>query len=96
MLHTETVEPGTFSLLRKLMTLQSLHPFSLVGGTALALRYGHRSSVDLDLFYHEKFDHALIENELSREFGSDLDYESGHKQLGIFCYIRKIDRKSVV
>lgn len=90
MLHTETVEPGTFSLLRKLMTLQSLHPFSLVGGTALALRYGHRSSVDLDLFYHEKFDHALIENELSREFGSDLDYESGHKQLGIFCYIRKI------
>ena len=90
MLHTETVEPGTFSLLKKLMTLRSLHPFSLVGGTALALRYGHRSSVDLDLFYHEKFDHALIENELSLEFGSDLEYESGHKQLGIFCYIQKI------
>jgi predicted nucleotidyltransferase component of viral defense system len=72
------------------MTLQSLHPFSLVGGTALALRYGHRSSVDLDLFFHERFDHSLIENELSREFGSDLDYETGHQQLGIFCYIRKI------
>jgi hypothetical protein len=41
------------------MTLSSLQPFSLVGGTALALRYGHRSSVDLDLFYHEKFDHSF-------------------------------------
>ena len=56
MLHTETVEPGTFSLLKKLMELPSLKPFSLVGGTALSLRYGHRSSVDLDLFFHEKFD----------------------------------------
>lgn len=56
MLHTEAVEPRTFSLLKELMVLESLRPFSLVGGTALALRYGHRSSVDLDLFYHEKFD----------------------------------------
>jgi len=90
MLHTETVEPGTFSLLKKLMKLPSLQPFSLVGGTALALRYGHRSSVDLDLFYHEKFDHTIIENELMHEFGSDFDFESGHKKFGIFCNIQNI------
>jgi len=90
MLHTETVEPRTLALLEKLMTLTSLHQFSLVGGTALALRYGHRSSVDLDLFFHEKFDSVNIENELMREFGADFDYESGHKQFGIFCYIQKI------
>ena len=72
------------------MTLSSLQPFTLVGGTALALRYGHRSSVDLDLFFHEKFDHTIIENELISEFGSDFDYESGHKKFGIFCYIQKI------
>jgi predicted nucleotidyltransferase component of viral defense system len=90
MLHTETVESGTLSLLKKLMTLQSLQSFSLVGGTALALRYGHRSSVDLDLFFHEKIDHQAIEKELISEFGSDFDYESGHKQFGIFCYIQKI------
>jgi len=41
------------------MMLPTLQPFSLVGGTALALRYGHRSSVDLDLFFHEEFDHAI-------------------------------------
>ena len=90
MLHIETIEPGTFSLLKMLMELPSLKPFSLVGGTALALRYGHRSSVDLDLFFHEKFDHTSIENKLVNEFGDDFDYESGHKKFGIFCYINTI------
>ena len=90
MLHTKTVEPRTFSLLKRLMELPSLQPFSLVGGTALSLRYGHRSSVDLDLFFHEKFDASTIEEELIREFGTDFDYESGHKQFGIFCNIRQI------
>jgi len=72
------------------MILPSLQSFSLVGGTALSLRYGHRSSIDLDLFHHEIFDHKNIESELIREFGSDFDYESGHKNLGIFCYIQKV------
>jgi len=90
MLYTQTVEPGTLSLLERLMELQTLLPFSLVGGTALSLRYGHRSSVDLDLFYHQKFDHNPIEEELQSEFWDDFVYESGHKQFGIFCYIRRI------
>jgi len=72
------------------MDLPSLQQFSLVGGTALSLRYGHRSSEDLDLFYHEKFDHSSIEAELIREFGNNFDYESGHKKWGIFCFIEKI------
>jgi hypothetical protein len=90
MLHTETVESGTLSLLKKLMALESLKPFALVGGTALALRYGHRSSVDLDLFLHENFDFKIIENELKIVFGSEFNYESGHKNIGIFCYIQRI------
>ena len=90
MLHTEAVEPGTLSLLRKLMTLPSLKTFSLVGGTALSLRYGHRSSADLDLFLHEKFEIEIIEKELKIEFGSEFNYESGHKNIGIFCFIQKI------
>ena len=72
------------------MTLKSLQLFSLVGGTALSLRYGHRSSIDLDLFFHEKFDHIPIEKELRQVFGADFNYESGHKQFGIFCYIEKV------
>ena len=90
MLHTKTVEPGTFSILKKLMEVPSLQPFSLVGGTALSLRYGHRSSVDLDLFFHEYFDFENIQNELRNTFGNNFDFESGHKKIGIFCYIHKV------
>jgi hypothetical protein len=90
MLYTQAIEPGTLSLLKKLMELPSLHSFSLVGGTALALRYGHRSSVDLDLFCHEEFDNSIIANELRQKFGDDFNFESGHRNLGIFCYLNKI------
>lgn len=55
MLQTQTVEPGTFSLLKHLMDLPQLKDFSLVGGTALSLRYGHRKSIDLDLFSENNF-----------------------------------------
>jgi len=72
------------------MDLPSLLPFALAGGTALALRYGHRSSIDLDLFYHEKFDHSVIEAELRYVFGNDFVYEAGHKQFGIFCNIQNV------
>jgi len=35
--------------------------FVLYGGTALALRLGHRASVDFDFFAHESLDHRAIE-----------------------------------
>lgn len=50
MLSYQTVEPHTLELLRQLMEAPLLRQTRLVGGTALALQYGHRSSVDLDLF----------------------------------------------
>lgn len=90
MLYTKTVEPGTFSLLKQLMEIPSLKPFCLVGGTALSLKYGHRSSVDLDLFYHEKFDSEAIEEELKQTFRENYYTEGGHRNFGIFCYINKV------
>ena len=50
MLSYQTIEPHTLELLRLLMKEPSLAETRLVGGTSLALQYGHRSSVDLDLF----------------------------------------------
>lgn len=50
MLSYQTVEPHTLELLRQLMQIPLLRQTRLVGGTALALQYGHRSSVDLDFF----------------------------------------------
>lgn len=50
MLSYQTVEPATLRLLRQLMSEEMLADTRLVGGTALALQYGHRMSVDLDFF----------------------------------------------
>lgn len=50
MLSYQTIEPHTLELLKKLMAEPSLTGTRLVGGTSLALQYGHRSSVDLDFF----------------------------------------------
>lgn len=90
MLHIETVEPGTFSLLKELMGLPSLQLFSLVGGTALSLRYGHRSSIDLDLFVHEKFDQPQIVRNLEEVFKQRFVYKQQQTQFGIFCFIDDI------
>jgi predicted nucleotidyltransferase component of viral defense system len=69
------------------MHIEALKAFSLVGGTALSLRYGHRTSIDLDLFYHEKFDHDTIITALKVEFGNNYSTESKHVRWGIFCYL---------
>lgn len=55
MLHTQTVEPNTLGLLKRLMADNTLHSFNLVGGTALSLQIGHRKSIDLDLFTQTDF-----------------------------------------
>ena len=87
MLQTKTVEPGTLSILKRLMEMPELQSFNLVGGTALALKYGHRTSVDLDLFSTEKFEHQPIINALQETFGTLFTYEGGFSKWGIFCFI---------
>lgn len=70
MLRKETVEPTTLELLIKLVSLSQLQQFRLVGGTALSLLYGHRKSIDLDLFTDLPFDKDLLVETLNEEFGS--------------------------
>lgn len=70
--------------------MQALADFSLVGGTALSLRYGHRNSIDLDLFYHHKFDHAYILKELEATFRNQFEYRQQHTHFGIFCFINNV------
>lgn len=50
MLSLQTVLPNTLELLKTLMQMPELDNTRLVGGTSLALQYGHRRSVDLDFF----------------------------------------------
>ncbi len=50
MLSLRTIKPHTLELLKKISNLPEMRKTRLVGGTALALQLGHRTSVDLDFF----------------------------------------------
>ncbi len=50
MLSIQTIHPNTLELLKQLASQPELAQTRLVGGTALALQYGHRQSIDLDFF----------------------------------------------
>lgn len=65
MLHTEVLEPGTLGILKAVLNCATFNSFNLVGGTALALQFGHRLSVDLDFFTNEPFDKELAKAELA-------------------------------
>jgi predicted nucleotidyltransferase component of viral defense system len=67
MLHFETLPVGTLDLLKNLSAHPVLQQFSLVGGTALALRFGHRRSIDFDFFTPDSFDVEALADTLSRE-----------------------------
>ncbi len=87
MLQTQTVEPHTFSILKELMGFEPLQGFQLVGGTALSLMYGHRISVDLDLFSHIKFDADILKQLLMDHFGQRIQFENQPNFFGLFAYI---------
>lgn len=68
MLQYQTVHPATLELLKSLMTKPYLESFVLVGGTALALQIGHRTSIDLDLFTNESFSADDLYEQLGEDF----------------------------
>jgi len=90
MLHLETVESETFAVLKRLQKIPYLESFSLVGGTALSLKYGHRISIDIDLFGNQDFDKDLIIDALKEEFKDDLVLEINRARWAIFCFIKNI------
>lgn len=90
MLYTETIEGGTLELLRNLQSEVLLSSFNLVGGTSLALRMGHRKSVDLDLFTKDDFDLQGLRELLVNKYNLRVSYEKG-KTLKGFINNVKID-----
>jgi hypothetical protein len=90
MLQTQTVEPGTLSLLKELFSLPILQNFGLVGGTALSLKFGHRLSIYLDLFSFENFENESVTEELKSHFGNRLAIRTSPPWFGIFCFIDEI------
>jgi hypothetical protein len=78
--HWEAVPAGLRELLAVLGQIDLARPFYLAGGTALALRLGHRISIDLDLFANlDTLDDLLrtgIVNELHKKYEIDLLQDS--------------------
>ncbi|QKJ29354.1 nucleotidyl transferase AbiEii/AbiGii toxin family protein [Mucilaginibacter mali] len=69
MLREETVEPATLGLLKQIISLPEMKDFRLVGGTAISLLYGHRKSIDLDLFTDKQIERDIVVSTLENIFG---------------------------
>jgi predicted nucleotidyltransferase component of viral defense system len=71
MLHLDAVPKPVATLLDQLASRDCLQHFALGGGTSLALRFGHRLSVDLDYFTPEEFQPQTLWDSLNFD-GSTL------------------------
>ena len=68
MLFLSAISPQALGLLKEIQETKFLEDFYLVGGTALALHYGHRVSVDLDFFTGKEFNAASFLEELKDKY----------------------------
>ena len=72
------------------MSIPQLSNFYLVGGTALSLKFGHRISVDLDLFQQEQLEVETIHKLLLKEFTTGFINENLNIKFAIFCRINNV------
>ena len=70
------------------MAMPELEQFNLVGGTALALYYGHRLSIDLDLFSTTDSQPEMLLTALEKTF-PDFRYNRPGN-VGIFGFIGNV------
>src|SRR3990167_1556964 len=70
---TKTLLPDTVRAIKLVSDVPIVKQAYLAGGTALALRLGHRISVDLDFFTQEELEENLLLTDLERlpEFKKD-------------------------
>jgi len=66
-LHTETVTDTMMAVAKVIFNMLD-EAYYLAGGTALALRLGHRKSVDLDYFIKKDTDTLFLKNKITEMF----------------------------
>ncbi len=89
MLRKETITKECLALLKILMADPQFDDFRLVGGTALALYYGHRKSIDIDLFTDIAQDFNEMGYKLVTHFGNHLQ-DARVSPMGIFAIIMNV------
>lgn len=78
MLRSETVVPEMLEIIKELQSNTLFKDFYLVGGTALALQLGHRTSTDIDLFSYKHqnfFDISMYFHKNPEKYKIDMDQE---------------------
>jgi len=98
MLYWNTVNDLLKESLLKLMMADELKEFRLVGGTALSLHFGHRMSVDINLFTdspYRSIDFEIIETFLITNFDYVTGDFGGNPGIGK-SYLIGTDAKNVV
>ncbi len=86
----QTVSDTLWEMLERLMELECLANFRLVGGTAISLQVGHRISVDIDMFTDADYgsiDFLEILVQLKRAFAIVSHGAWTNETMGNSCFI---------
>ncbi|MCL2651317.1 MAG: nucleotidyl transferase AbiEii/AbiGii toxin family protein [Candidatus Azobacteroides sp.] len=97
-LYLNTVSSNLLKTLTQLMQVEEFNPFRLVGGTALSLQLGHRTSVDIDLFTdadYESIDFTAIDNLLKKIFPFTEMLYLGNNSFGKSYYIGNCKNEAI-
>ena len=89
-LHQQTITNTLWYSLNRLMELDELKNFRLVGGTSLSLQIGHRMSVDIDLFTdlaYDSLDFNLIDEKIIETFPVVQMGFGGNNSMGKSYYV---------
>lgn len=82
MLQEHAVPSATLGLLKQISALEPLNNFGLGGGTNIALRLGHRLSVDLDFFTNNAFDTSDVFQLITNTFpAAELLFEKNQTMM---------------
>jgi predicted nucleotidyltransferase component of viral defense system len=87
----DSLQPELLDLLKKIMHRTVYRQFALGGGTSLALRYGHRSSIDIDLFSTDAFDTMELQNQITLELPNHQIVSRTKGSLCVYSEDIKID-----
>ncbi|TAM94266.1 MAG: hypothetical protein EPN39_18000 [Chitinophagaceae bacterium] len=93
MLHKEAVGNRLMVILKKLMDIHELNNFSLVGGTVLALQFGHRKSEDWESFCppFKEINLLKIESEIEKVFPGSKSFSGSRTNMSFYINEIKVD-----
>jgi len=97
-LYLDTVSKNLWTVLTRLMKMELIAPFRLVGGTALSLQLGHRMSVDIDLFTDAEYgslDFTAIDKKLQEMFPFVEKQYEGNNSFGKTYHIGNSNDEAV-